>query len=294
MNAGRNVVEVARPGSMTALLGRGIANAARSRASGGRVTAPLPDVELVTSVRPDAERLAAYAELVGEPVGDVLPAGFLHALAFPLGISMMARPDFPLPPLGMVHVGNRIDQHRPVGLSEELEVRTHVERLAAHRKGATVDFVTKITAGGEAVGRCVSTYLAKGVRLDGAPPVEDGRRDFTPPSPTGQWRVGADVGRRYAAVSGDRNPIHVSRLGARAFGFPRPIAHGMYTAARALADVGAAARGPAFAWEVEFATPVLLPSTVAVRVAPDDAGGWTLAVWSRSGKPHLTGSVRPA
>lgn len=290
-SSGRDVVDVERMPSTGALLARGVAQAAASR---GRTGGALPTVELVTrGIRPDAERLTAYQELVGEPVNDVLPAGFLHVLAFPLGIAMMARPDFPLPALGMVHVSNRVEQRRAVVLGEELEARLRVERLAAHRKGTTADFVAEITAGGEVVWRGVSTYLARGVRLHDAAPDETERRSFTPPRLTAQWRVGRDVGRRYADVSGDRNPIHTSWVGARAFGFPRPIAHGMYTAARALADVGPAARGEAYRWDVEFATPVLLPSTVAVRVVPDDAGGWALAAWSRSGKPHLTGTVRP-
>ena len=102
--------------------------------------------------------------------------------------------------------------------------------------------------------------------------------------------LAADTGRRYAAVSGDRNPIHLSSLAAKAFGFPRAIAHGMYTASLALASVGAA-RGDAFDWSVDFFKPVLLPSTVSVRVA---AGARTAST-SRPGAavPHLTGTVTP-
>ena len=68
-------------------------------------------------------------------------------------------------------------------------------------------------------------------------------------------------------MSGDRNPIHTSALGAKAFGFPRAIAHGMYTAARALAEAGPR-RGDAYDWTVSFAKPVLLPSTVDVALRP--------------------------
>ena len=104
--------------------------------------------------------------------------------------------------------------------------------------------------------------------------------------------LGADTGRRYAAVSGDANPIHLSPLTARALGFPRAIAHGMDTAARALAAVGAR-RGPAYTWDVEFAAPVLLPSTPALRTAPED-GGWTVTAWDpKRGKLHLVARIRP-
>lgn len=123
-----------------------------------------------------------------------------------------------------------------------------------------------------------------------------------------RWRLAADTGRRYAAVSGDRNPIHISRLGARLFGFPRPIAHGMYTAARALAAVRRAP-GP-FEWTAEFAKPVLLPGDVILSLtagaggaaATDPVGGAVGTARSgteysltdtRSGRRHVTGTVRP-
>lgn len=286
----RETVEVTRPTSNAALLTRGIARAASGRA---KVAGALPDVVLVRrGVQADPTALAAYQQLVGEEVRDVLPAGYLHTLAFPLATAMLARPDFPLPALGMVHLANRVEQRRAVGVGEALDARVHAEGLVPHRRGTAVDVVAELAADGEVVWRGVSTYLAKGVRVAGAERPAGGERpEWHAPGPTGLWQLGSDVGRRYAEVSGDHNPIHTSRLAARAFGFARPIAHGMFTAAKALADVGAAGRGDAYTWDVEFATPVLLPATVTVRVTADDEGGFTFAAWSR--KPHLTGSVRP-
>jgi acyl dehydratase len=106
-------------------------------------------------------------------------------------------------------------------------------------------------------------------------------------------RVPRDVGRRYAAVSGDRNPIHVSALAAKAFGFPSAIAHGMWLAARTLAVLEG--RLPErYTVEVAFKTPVLLPSTVLISTDGSAGSGWTLDVRDvRSGKPHLTGTVTP-
>ncbi|MBO9554856.1 MaoC/PaaZ C-terminal domain-containing protein [Cellulomonas sp.] len=261
----------------------------------GRAPSALPPVVYaVDGVRADASRLTEYQHLLGEPASDRLPAGFVHVLAFPVATALMARTDFPLPLAGLVHLSNRVEQRAPVLLHDALDVRAWAEGLRAHRSGTQVDLVTEVRVGPSLVWRGVSTYLARGVRLgvDGAAPDED-RDEFVPPTPTGRWRLAADTGRRYAAVSGDRNPIHLTALSAKALGFPRAIAHGMYTAARALADVGAA-RGDAFVWSVDFAKPVLLPGTVTVRVAHDDADGFTFAGWdARSGKPYLTGTVVP-
>lgn len=293
------------------------------RAGRGSATTGLPDVTLSAhGVQADADRLTAYQHLVGEPGTDVLPAGFVHVLAFPVATALMVRDDFPLPLLGLVHVANRVEQRRPLRLGQELDVRSWATGLRAHRSGTQVDLVSEVAADGVTAWRGVSTYLAKGVRAAGsaapasepgsAPADADGngsgfgtdeatdRRSFEPPVPTASWRLPADTGRRYAAVSGDVNPIHLWAPAARAFGFRGAIAHGMFTAARALAAVGAV-RGESFTWSVDFAAPVVLPTTVAVRVARSDpttgsstGTGYDLTVWDpRRRRPHLTGSVVP-
>ena len=273
----------------------------------GRAPAGLPDVAYeVLGVDVDPTHLTDYQHLLGEPASDALPAGFVHVLAFSVATALMARTDFPLSLLGLVHLSNVVTQRRAVRLGEVLDVRAWAQDLRPHRSGTQVDLVTEVAVAGEPVWTGTSTYLSKGSPagepwVDRAQPgdtasssrVDDGPREaFVAPVPTGQWRLSGDVGRRYAAVSGDRNPIHLSALSAKALGFPRAIAHGMYTAARALADVGAA-RGEAFVWSVEFAKPVLLPGTVAVRVAADDEGfaftGWD----AKRTRPYLTGTVRP-
>jgi acyl dehydratase len=137
-----------------------------------------------------------------------------------------------------------------------------------------------------------SSYL----RREGKPPARDGasKQRGAATEQRGsiaQVRVPDDIGRRYGAVSGDRNPIHLHSLTARAFGFPKAIAHGMWLEARTLATLEG--RLPdACTVEVAFKTPVFLPSTIAI--ATDRAkAGWDLDVRNAtSGKPHLTGTVR--
>ncbi|MFD5633726.1 MaoC/PaaZ C-terminal domain-containing protein [Streptomyces sp. NPDC127077] len=99
-----------------------------------------------------------------------------------------------------------------------------------------------------------------------------------------EWRLGPDVGRRYGAVSGDRNPIHLHPLTARLFGFPRAIAHGMWTVARCLAEYGP---GQAVDVRAEFRAPVPLPGAVTYA-----ARGPEFELRS-GGRVHLTGVVRP-
>lgn len=290
--------------SLSKLYVTAAAEAARlliSRRDGGR---QLPDARHhVAVVRPDLARLTAYQHLLGEPARDVVPAGYLHALAFPVAMSFMAREDFPLPLLGMVHLRNRVEYREPVAYDDELDITAWAENLGGHRAGTQVEVVAEIrrSGGGEPVWRGVSTYLAKGVFLPGidkrgANGADVQREEFRPPLPTALWRLGVDIGREYAGVSGDFNPIHLSALSAKALGLKRSIAHGMYTAARALAEVGTQ-KSDSFVWDVAFEAPVFLPATVSVNIADavDADGAWERSEFvgwnAKSGRRHFVGSV---
>lgn len=287
--------------SLSKLYVNAAAQAARRRLLGAQDGSVLPtESHEVRGISADVATLTAYQHLIGETASDVLPAGFLHALAFPLAMSVLNRDDFPLPLLGMIHLRNRVQQRSPVLFSDSLDVSARVENLRGHRAGTQVDVVAEVRLSGspESSWLGVSTYLAKGVFLPGIdkPSPAPARADFKAPDPTALWQLGVDTGRAYAAVSGDFNPIHLSVLSAKALGMRRSIAHGMYLAARALADVGPS-RGDSFSWDVDFDSPVFLPGLVALEISTEegDAGARTrsdFVAWNpRSGRRHFSGSV---
>ncbi|WP_320538237.1 MaoC family dehydratase [Pseudarthrobacter sp. IC2-21] len=289
--------------SLSKLYVNAAAQAARRRILGTHGTSTLPETgHEVRGVRADVANLTAYQHLIGLTARDTLPAGYLHALAFPLAMSVMNRDDFPLPLLGMVHLSNYIEQRSPVIFTDLLDISARVENLRGHRAGTQLDVIAEIRSAGRPdirwTGR--STYLAKGVFLPGidVPSPQNGRPDFAPPHPTAVWDLGVETGRAYAAVSGDFNPIHLSALSAKALGMRRSIAHGMYLASRALADVGPV-KGESFGWDVTFDAPVYLPGRVALEITTGQApgGGWERSgyvAWNpRSGRKHFRGSVAP-
>jgi acyl dehydratase len=279
--------ELEQPPSMASLFAKA-ALTARGRSG------DLPDTRLARDgVDVDPAGLAAYARVCRFPLADTLPVTFPHVLAFPLQAALMTDRSFPLALPGLVHVRNRIDQLRPIGSGEALDVDVWAERFAVHRSGATVDLCASVSAGGAEVWRGRSTYLARGAHApDGAPAadveVEVGALDRM----AAQWRVPDDAGRRYAKVSGDVNPIHLSALTAKAFGFKRAIAHGMWVKARALAALSG--RLPeALSVDVAFRKPLFLPSTVNLSTAAVGSG-WDFAVRNaKSDTEHLLGTVRP-
>lgn len=267
---------------------------ARAVLPGGRGGTELPDREIVRrGVTVEQDHLADYALACGFGIGGTLPLTYPHVLAFPLQVVLMADPAFPVPLPGLVHLANRITVHRAIAPSETLDLRVRAERFVAHRKGAQVDLVAEVDAGGERVWDGRSTYLARGAT---APRETEAGTDIPEPqAPTGPaaatWKVADDTGRRYAAASGDVNPIHLYGLTAKAMGFPRAIAHGMWTAARAVAALQG--RIPdAVTYDVAFRKPLLLPSRVELVTEQRD-GRWSLAVRSAKDpeKLHLTGRV---
>lgn len=253
----------------------------------------LPDLELrVPSLRTDLAHLAEYAQVCGFALRDTLPVTYLNVRAFPVHIALMTDARFPFGPVGLVHLTNTITQVRPVGVREELSLRVWVTGLQPHPKGRTLTLHTEVSSGHEVVWTAQSTMLKLG-RGDESARVERAADPEVGAEVT--WRVPGDQGRRYAAVSGDRNPIHLYGLTAKAFGFPRAIAHGLWTKAHALAAIEAQLPD-AFTVQVEFRKPVLLPTTVTFGATTDAKSGViAFAVKDRKkGSAHLVGSVTPA
>lgn len=194
--------------------------------------------------------LAAYQRVCGFDLSDTVPAPFVHVQAFPLAVALMADPAFPFPLLGLVHVGNRITQVRPVGVEEPLDLAVWAENRREHPAGQQVDLAAQARVRGELVWASTSTYVHRTKPPSGPQP----RSPIEVASPTTVWWLPADLGRRYAGVSGDRNPIHLTPLTARAFGFRHAIVHGMWLNARVLAALSP--RLPdAYTSEVAFKTP---------------------------------------
>ena len=275
------MVELSSPPSLRVLYPKAVLTGFRRK--GGE----LPDtVYTLSGVRTDPARLAAYDRVCGFRLSDELPSTYPHLLAFPLQIKLMAGGDFPFPLVGSVHVANRITQARPLRADETLDLRVHLQNLRDHPRGRQFDMVSEALVDGEVVWTDVSTYLCRG---GGSGKSERPARTATP-EPTAILHVPDDIGRRYGEVSGDRNPIHLYKLTAKMFGFPRAIAHGMWTKARCLAAFEGRLPG-AYTVDVAFKLPVLVPAKVGFA-AREDGDGWKFDLFGvKSGKPHLTGTV---
>jgi hypothetical protein len=257
---------------------------------GGR---DVPDLTLkLTDVAIDADRLSAYNRVCGFDLRDTVPITYPHILAFPLQLSLMTDPSFPFPAIGLVHIANRIVQHRGIRSSERLDVGVRATPVEDHPRGKQFSLISEVRVGGELVWEEVSTNLKRGGGSENgakAPGDELPKAEDLPATAT--WTLGGDLGRRYGSVSGDLNPIHVHPLTARLFGFKSAIAHGMWTKARCLGALQS--RLPdALTVEVAFRKPILLPGKVEFCEAQAQAAAFDVQFGvrdPRKARSHLDG-----
>ncbi|MDB5988210.1 MAG: acyl dehydratase [Nevskia sp.] len=267
-------------------------NAARTARRSPAAKIELPSLQVhVAALKVDPARLRAYNKLLGFSDGATLPLTYPHVLGSSLHMHLMAQPQFPLPMLGLVHLRNEIEQTQPLGIDDRLDLQVALTGSREVAQGLEFDFVTEFAVGDSGtLWRGISTYL---YRIKGKKPA----RSRTPMAeiPLSKYlalNAPADIGRRYAKVSRDYNPIHLYSLTARLFGFKRAIATGMWTAARTLALLECELQSAPQHYAFQFKQPFLLPGRAALRYETHgDKVEFTL-VGADAGKVHLAGTLR--
>ena len=244
-------------------------------------------------VRVDSTALQAYCHATGQRFGGTLPLTYPFVLQFPVVMKLMTSDEFPFGAVGSVHMTNTIERSRPIEVGEPLDIVTHAQNLREHRKGILIDVVSEIRVGSELVTTQTATFLNQQRTSLSDEPRGPEPKSKTPPPPDAILAVDLKRIREYAAASGDRNPIHMGNLPAKAFGFPKAIAHGMWSAAAAVANVEAQLPD-AVTYDVRFGKPILLPAKVNLYTRRIDGKG-TVAIAirdRRKGFPHLTATTR--
>ncbi|MDH1575721.1 MULTISPECIES: MaoC family dehydratase [Pseudomonas] len=232
----------------------------------------LPADGLRCFIRVHPGNLTAYRHLCHFTDDARLPGTYPHIMAFTLQMQLLTAQGFPFPLLGLVHLYNRIEVLRPLGGIDGLHFAVYADNLQPHAKGGTFDLITEAEDGLGLLWRETSRMLVRGLKLEGQPE----EREESEPQPlpeTTRWYADSDIGRRYAKVCGDYNPIHLSATSARLFGFPKAIAHGMWSKAMALAALRGHLPGSGYAFEVDFRKPVRLPSEVVLSASAAGPAG---------------------
>ena len=275
------------------------------RAVFGKRSALVPDGQVVPrlegrveAVRASGRHLARYREICGFGDDGFLPITYPHVLAMPLQFAILTHPRFVVRLMGLVHVANDIQQSRPLPDPGPFELRSWIDGHRDVDRGHEFDLFTAVEDGQGTAWLEKSTLLAR--RASTGKPASRGARQalrYEKPAEGLQPRVAEipvprSMGRRYGWLSGDLNPIHLGDRGARLFGFEHAVAHGMWSMARSLAALGAAALVPPVQALVEFKFPLFMPGRTRLEHwASGDRRVFVLKD-SESGRPHLAGSTR--
>ena len=249
----------------------------------------LPQVEyVVDSFKVDQKHLKAYNEVCGFKNNGYIPAIYLTVLSQSLQMHMMTSEAFPFPILGLVHIRNQVKQYRKIGVNETLTLSCKFGELQPHDKGVQFDFITTVKVGGEVVVEALTTYLSrqKTNAKAAAKPAETKVPEY---KLNNEWNISENTGRRYAMTSGDFNLIHIHAVTAKAFGFKQAIAHGMWSKAKALANLSLP---DAYEADVWFKLPMYLPSKVEFLTAQAANETDFLIRNSKNQKPHVTGHIK--
>lgn len=238
----------------------------------------------------DRSNLAKYRKVCGFVKDGRVPATYFAVLSQTLQMNMMAKPEFPFAMLGLIHLHNTVTQYRPIYDTEAVRLSVTLGNLQSHNKGQQFDFSTQVFVDEMLVWEGVSTYLSRQKMPKSAKkPIKSSDTKFPIKGNTHKIiAVDEDIGRRYAFVSGDFNLIHLHPLSAKAFGYPKAIAHGMWSKAKVLSCLKLPER---YRCEIHFKAPIFLPSVVELIAVPEGAG-WQVGVYAKdTDKVHLAGFV---
>jgi acyl dehydratase len=242
--------------------------------------------------------VARYREVCGYGEGTGVPSSFMETLFQGLMVEIVLAPSFPFSPFGVIHLSQAMQQHRAVAHDAVLDLRCTLDRVLQTKRGFELAIGMRAEQAGEPVWEGSAGLISRGKAT------RAGKTATAKPPPAqdaGGWSeplaldVAGDTGRRYAAVSGDYNPFHLYGVLAKLFGFPKPIAHGMWTLSRALAwvEAGLDDLPEAHTVQASFKKPLFMPGTVTLQQRPLEAtDGRAFEVrHARKDHPHLVGEL---
>ncbi len=219
-----------------------------------------------------------------------MPPTYPHILATGVHLAMLGSRAFPVRVAGLIHLANRIELLEPIPSQASLSLYCTLTGPEETGLGQEFSLTTTARRQGRAVWRETMRFLARGGQPAKRPASK--KRNHRPgdAEPLACWGAPTTIGRRYAQVSGDFNPIHLFAATARLFGFERAIAHGMWSLARSTASLAPNAGNHPMSVDVRFIKPLLLPGEVELAVQP--GAGNEQQFWLASadrGPVHLSG-----
>lgn len=216
----------------------------------------------------------------------------------------------PFKALGLVHVANHIRMHRWVEPHETVTMTSRFGKVWSHKRGYMFSVLTTVMSGDECVLEIEAHNLARQSVI-----IEVGLAPYPKPEilsadnaiiTNKPLALPSDLGKVYAKISGDYNPIHLHPLSAKLFGLKRHIAHGMWTKAKAFSVVAkqlwekelTAHISPTLPnqlqIDVQFMQMIFLPAQIEFEFELDPSATHQAVLWvtsTQAPKPYLQMTV---
>jgi hypothetical protein len=235
----------------------------------------------------DKKHLNIFRHLCGFNQGSQIPATYLQTLAMPLVLNIMSNSQFPIRAIGKMHLQNQVSVLESFDLRQAVNLTASIGNSQLTSRGLEWNMNFTAIVDNQLVWSGFSTYLYEcetGMGRREKPKLirGDNPRD---------WLVPKGIGRRYGRISGDCNPIHLSTLTAKMFGFRSAIAHGMWSKARCLAALEDQLPESGYSVDVNFHRPLFLPSKVKFYTRQLETGQHFSLFNYRVDKAYLTGLI---
>jgi acyl dehydratase len=272
-------------GPVLAALGRVALSGLKKPQSTAKPSTPTPWIEAHLPPRP-AEIVRDYVKHTGGDPGwykNRVPAHLFPEWGFPLGERALEGLGYPLAK-GM-NAGCRIEQHKPIPLGEELEVKARIESIDDDGKRAIVTqkVITGTKSAPEAIVCEMRVFFPLASKRDKGDTNGEAKKPKARPTVPAEaheiafLKIPENAGLDFAKLTGDFNPIHWLAPYARASGFRTVILHGFSTFARAIEALNRSrfAGDPTRLKVIDarFSRPLVLPARVGIYVT-NEGGIW--------------------
>ena len=211
---------------------------------------------------PSARHYNKYCKLVGWKNAEQMHPFYWQGRGLSLQLRLLSHGKSPFKLLGLVHLQNRVEEYVECRTDIPCELVARFGTVYQHRRGLAVEVTVTGNQRGQRVYSATGTYLMQTSLKPGPLPAYEsaiaGPGESSPE--TAELVFSAAMVRRYAKVSGDVNPIHLSTLTARLFGFKRAIVHGMYSGATAVSELDKQQALNGKAVQLAFKRPMFVPA----------------------------------
>lgn len=232
----------------------------------------LPDIRLVQpGFRLSQDHLARYRQLCGFRHANEIPVTYIFVMTLRMQLALAADDRFPFRTAGLVHTACAMELFQDIDPMSPLDLSISLEAGAPVASGREIIFRIGAEQRGRLAAECSAAFRVRGPKRRSPGPKAKASAPIGG-EPLHTVDFPSNIGWDYARLSGDYNPIHLSRFLARRLGFRAPIVHGMYSAARVLALARDHGARPITAMDVSFKRPLPLPSAGLLRFSEPGNG----------------------